>query len=88
MFLVVFHRIGLGGLISHVSRSKISQGKGNGLIANKGAMACSFALDGKFFNFIGGHLVHNGNGKRYVKRNKQMGELIQNFRLYPDRQNK
>jgi hypothetical protein len=88
MFLVVFHKRGLSGLISNVARSKIAQGKGKGLLANKGAMACSFALNGKLFNFIGGHLTHNGNGKRFVKRNKQVGELVRDFRLYPDRQSK
>jgi hypothetical protein len=85
MFLVVFYRKGLTGLISHVSRSKISQGKANGLIANKGAMACSFGLNGKFFNFIGGHLINNGNGKRFAKRNSQASELIRDFKLYPDK---
>ena len=88
MFLVVFVRNDVKPLVTHVSRQAIAQGKLKGTIANKGGMACSFCLDGRFINFIGGHMIHDPKPKRYLKRNQQMSELVKKFRLYDDRQSK
>lgn len=71
MFLMVFVKKSLKPLITHVSRQAIPQGKLKGTIANKGGMACSFCLNGRFFNFIGGHLIHDPKPKRYLKRLEQ-----------------
>ena len=53
-------------MVGNVSQSTIAKGK-FGVIGNKGAIAISFSLYGRLFNFIGCHLIHSP--KNYIKRN-------------------
>jgi len=87
MFVVGFVKKELAKLISHVNSQSIN--KGYKMLANKGCLALCLTLNGKTFNFIGGHLaafenkIAKGEYNRYMDRNKMMSEVIHEAKINP-----